>query len=356
MKGRKMDSSKLVYIRFMNALRKILFPFALLYEGIIRLRNACFDRGILTTRSYDFPVICVGNLSVGGTGKTPMVEYLIRLFQPQYTVATLSRGYGRKTKGFYRLNGKESATQTGDEPLQFKMKFPEVLVTVGEDRQQGIAKIKAQQPHLDVVLLDDAYQHRKVTPGFSILLTAYGALYTADRMLPVGNLREPKSGAQRADVVVVTKCPSDISIVEQKHIQQELSLMPEQQLYFTKIGYADAVFNAEEECDLKELPTNFCLVTGIAKPEPLVHYLKNRQLTFRHRRFKDHHHFSAKEIAQLQKERCIITTEKDYMRLKSSIQSPSLYYLPIQQEFVGNKEGFDAKIKTWVERVLQREA
>ncbi len=319
-----------------------------LYGGVIRLRNQFFDWGLCSSKSYSLPVICVGNLSVGGTGKTPMVEYLIRLLKDEYRLATLSRGYKRKTKGFYRLTGKEKALETGDEPLQFKTKYPEIQVVVDEDRQEGIAEIQKLYPPIEVIVLDDAYQHRKVKPGFSILLTAYGTLYAEDLMLPAGNLREPKSGARRADIVVVTKCPPELSLPEQARIKRKLRLRPHQSLYFTGIAYYDVVTNTVREVRVNDLPPNFALVTGIAKPQPLVQHLQEQGLTFRHHKFPDHHNFTGTEIEILQKERFIVTTEKDYMRLKTEIPRENLFFLAITQKFIDDEDAFATEILEWI--------
>lgn len=335
----------------MQDLRKILFPFGWLYGGIVWLRNKFFDWKILSSKSYDFPVICVGNLSVGGTGKSPMIEYLIDLLKDKTQVATLSRGYKRKTEGFYLLNGEENASETGDEPLQFKTKFPKIHVAVDENRQHGIDKLCQLQPKPNVILLDDAFQHRKVTPNFSILLTAYDSLYKTDLMLPAGNLREPKSGANRANIVVVTKCPGNLSVEKQEKIKSKLKLKPSQSLYFSYIAYADFFTNGNKKISLNEID-RFCLVTGIAKPKPLVDHLKSKDLDFEHKRFPDHHNFSEKEIVSLRKEEIIITTEKDFMRLKGDLPKEKLFYLPIKTNFIGEKDKFDREILNFINNVI----
>ncbi|NOY46666.1 MAG: tetraacyldisaccharide 4'-kinase, partial [Chlorobi bacterium] len=195
----------------MNLIRKILFPIVPIYQSVTWLRNWCFDKHIFKSKVYNFPIICVGNLSVGGTGKTPMIEYLLRLLKENYNVATLSRGYKRNTKGFQIANENSSALTIGDEPYQFHQKFTDIVVSVDSDRQNGIAELQKMEQSPDIILLDDAFQHRKVKAGFNILLTTYDNLYINDFSLPTGNLREPKSGAKRADVIVVTKCPNTIS-------------------------------------------------------------------------------------------------------------------------------------------------
>lgn len=332
-------------------LRKILIPFSLMYGIIIWLRNKFFDWNLLSSKSYSFPVICVGNLSVGGTGKSPMIEYLIRLLRNDFKVATLSRGYKRKTKGFYRVEENDEAINSGDEPLQFKSKFPNIFVAVDENRQNGIAKICAQHPQPEVILLDDAFQHRKVKPGFSVLLTSYDSIYPNDLLLPAGNLRENKSGANRADLIVVTKCPPNLSKEEQQAITAQIRLKPHQQLYFSHIAYANSISNKEEQRSLDELPKDFCLITGIAKPQPLVEYLKGKGLKFKHQKFPDHHNFSTAEVEQLQKEKFILTTEKDFMRLQNELSVHQLFYLPIRQKFIAKEEEFNQQIINYVKSV-----
>lgn len=337
----------------MQKIRKILFPFSWLYGGVVWLRNKFFDWNLIPSKAYDFPVICIGNLSVGGTGKSPMTEYLIRLLIDNYKIATLSRGYGRVTKGFYRLTGEEEAAQTGDEPLQFKTKFADVEVAVDEDRQHGIAQLRSAKNPPELIILDDAYQHRKVTPGFAILLTAYSKIYAEDMVLPAGDLREPRAGAKRANIIVVTKCPKDLPLSKRDRISRNLNLNENQSLFFSYIAYSETISNQEKEIALKELPKGFLLVTGIAKPKPLVSYLKQKELNFRHQAFPDHHNFSEDEIEKMNQAEFILTTEKDYMRLKSKLPNEKLYYLPITHQFIENGDRFDEEITNWVESQLK---
>src|SRR5690606_12215617 len=216
----------------MKLLRKILFPFSLLYGGITAQRNWFYDIGLLISKAYDFPVICVGNLSTGGTGKSPMIEFLISFLKDEHKIAVLSRGYKRKTTGFREVLKTSMVEEVGDEPLQFKQKFPEVTVAVCEDRQTGIEKL---QKTAEVILLDDAFQHRKVKASLNILLTSFDKLYSNDCMLPAGNLREPKFGAKRADIIVVTKCPENIENTKMEAIKRRLKPKPHQEIYFSKI-------------------------------------------------------------------------------------------------------------------------
>ncbi|MFT6601230.1 MAG: tetraacyldisaccharide 4'-kinase [Dokdonia donghaensis] len=333
----------------MRKLRLLLFPFAGVYYLVTLTRNKLFNAGILSSKKYDLPVICIGNLSVGGTGKSPMTEYVIRLLQAHKRVATLSRGYGRTTKGYRDVLPTSLATEVGDEPLQFAQKFDAIQVAICEDRQVGISRLLGKENMPEVILLDDAYQHRKVTPGFSILLTAYGDLYSNDYLLPAGNLREPRSGASRADVVVVTKCPSQLSKVEQENIIRELKTTAAQEVFFTKIAYGDCVYGANGNVQLHSLKVhNVTLVTGIANPEPLVNYLTSDGLSFNHKSYGDHHNFSASEIVELEKLDCILTTEKDYVRLRPLLTMRHLYYLPIKVAFLNHSENFDRRITHFI--------
>jgi len=331
----------------MQILRKLLFPFSILYGIIVGLRNKFFDWGVLASASYDFPVITVGNLSMGGTGKSPMIEYLIELLKSNYQLATLSRGYKRKTKGFLLLDVKNEAKNVGDEPLQFKNKFPEVLVAVDEDRQHGITELRNLKTPPEVILLDDAYQHRKVKPGFSILLTACNELYSKDMILPAGNLREPSFGANRADVIVVTKCPLTISEEEKKKISKSLGIKAYQKLFFTGIHYEDYFTNGVQRIPI-QLMEEFKLVTGIAKPKPLVNHFKENGLEVKHFSYPDHHLFTEKELVTLRKEPLLVTTEKDFMRLKDHFPLEKLFYLPIKTVFLEGKEEFDQEIMHFV--------
>lgn len=338
----------------MELFRKILLPFSLLYGFVMLIRNFLYDSRILKSKSYEIPVICVGNLNTGGTGKSPMIEFLLKVLGKEYRVASLSRGYKRKTSGYYLLKGTEAAAEVGDEPLQFKKKFPEALVAVDADRQNGISNLLKEKP--EVILLDDAFQHRKVKPGFNILLTAFGDLYIDDFMLPTGNLREPGFGAERADIILVTKCPPNLNRSEQEHIRTKLELRNYQELFFTSIKYSEEIISAEKTIMLRDLTnTPFTLVTGIAKPEPLVKYLEGKKLKFEHNTFGDHHNFNSSEIAELQKEDLILTTEKDYMRLQNKIAKEKLFYLPIEVSFINGEMEFLEEVLAYVNRVDFRE-
>ncbi|RED19504.1 lipid-A-disaccharide kinase [Flavobacterium cutihirudinis] len=334
----------------MNLLRKILFPFAILYGFITSIRNFLFDKGILKSTSFDIPVIAVGNLSVGGTGKTPQIEYLIRLLSDQYRIATLSRGYKRKSEGFVLADATSNAEILGDEPFQFYQKFPNIQVAVDANRTNGIQQLLSQKNKPEVILLDDAYQHRKVKAGFYILLTSFDDLYADDYMLPTGNLRESRSGANRASIVVVTKCPKNLSEEKREQIRLKLKLSCSQQSFFTFIDYDDMVYGKEEKIAVNELKSESkLLIAGIAKPTPFFDYLKNE--TDECLTFPDHHHFSDADLDAIKNKangRKIITTEKDYVRLKDSKLVSQLYYLPIKSTFINHQQNFDATVLEYV--------
>jgi len=328
-------------------LRNILLPFVPIYFLITWIRNIFFDIGILSTKAYNLPIICVGNLSVGGTGKTPMIEYIIRLLKDSNEVATLSRGYKRETKGFIVASENASARTIGDEPFQFYSKFKDIIVSVDENRQRGISSLMDAHNDLDVILLDDAYQHRKVKAGLNILLTTYGNLYCNDILLPTGNLREPRSGANRADVIIITKCPELLNDSEKKEIENRLKVLPHQRLFFSSITYSDAVQNQSQSHPISILnDQKFSLVTGIANARPMVAYLKSKGFDFDHLNFSDHHKFSKEELIKINEKKLILTTEKDFGRLKDSIKNKGLFYLPIEMK-VSNGTDLDQLIRNF---------
>tara|TARA_R110002050_G_scaffold104052_6_gene213300 strand:+ start:6051 stop:7055 length:1005 start_codon:yes stop_codon:yes gene_type:complete len=331
----------------MKLIRKICFPVMPIYYAITSLRNTLYDLGLKKSTSYHFPVICVGNLSVGGTGKTPMIEYLIELLKDDYKVATLSRGYKRKTKGFQLANEFSNAESLGDEPFQFYNKFREaILVAVDSNRRNGIETLQKQHHTPEVILLDDAFQHRKVKAGFNILLTTYAKPYFKDVVLPSGNLREPRSGAKRANIIIVTKCPKGLLENEKHSIVKQINPMEHQHVFFSSIDYANEVVSLDSSIKIEDL-TNFTLVTGIANSKPLVDFLNDKNLKFEHLNFKDHYEFSQQDIAALNKKTSIVTTEKDFMRLKQydSLKA-KLFYLPITT-VIDNSRAFNTLIKTF---------
>ena len=336
----------------MISFRFLLFPFAILYDLITRIRNYFYDVGIFKSISFDFPVIVVGNLSVGGTGKTPQIEYLIRILKADNKIAVLSRGYKRKTTGFVLIDTCHSAAEVGDEPLQFFKKFSTIYVAVDENRVHGIQELhKNCIP--DIILLDDAFQHRKVTAGFSLLLTNYNDLFLDDFLLPTGNLRESRSGAKRANSIVVTKCPQNLSKERQKELRKKLTVSPNQQVFFSTIKYHPKTQGSQEISIDVLNEYKIVLVTGIANPTPLVDFLKDKQCTIHHIAFPDHHNFTSQEIDTIQitfdgitsDKKILLTTEKDYMRLAD--QTSELSYLEIATEFLEGKERFMNEIKSF---------
>jgi len=302
-----------------------------MYYLVTWVRNKMYDLGIKASKSYQIPIVCVGNLSVGGTGKTPMIEYLIRQLKDTYQIATLSRGYKRKTFGFQIANKDSSSESIGDEPFQFYNKFKnDIIVAVDSDRQNGIEKIQSFDDSVNVILLDDAFQHRKVKAGINILLTTYGNLYVDDFMLPTGNLREPKIGAQRADIIIVTKCPETLSNDEKVNIVKKLKPNSNQKVFFSVIEYSNFIINKNKKINLQDV-NNFTLVTGIANARPLVEFLNSKNRNFKQLNFKDHHEFSENDISQFSKEEFVVTTEKDFMRLQNQESlKENLFYLPIE--------------------------
>ncbi len=332
-------------------INKWLMPLSWLYGLGVNLRNMLFSIGVLKSRAFDVPVISVGNITVGGTGKTPHVEYLVRLLEKQFHVAVLSRGYKRKSKGFIKATADTTMPEIGDEPYQMKQKFPQVTVAVDKNRCHGIDQLMADDEKLDVVLLDDAFQHRYVKPGINILLVDYHRLVIYDELLPAGRLREPLSGKDRADIVIVTKCPKDLKPMEYRVITKAMNLFPYQQLFFTTIEYEQqlrSVFNDVQNG--KELQAvkgyNILLLMGIASPEQLMHDLSPLTPHITPLTFADHHQFNAKDVqlindtfAALPSPRIIITTEKDAPRLchtegLSDLVRTNLFIIPISVCFM----------------------
>lgn len=333
----------------MKNLRKILYPFSLIYEAITSLRNVAYHKGGLQSTSFSVPIIGIGNLSTGGTGKSPMVEYCIRLLQNNYQVATLSRGYGRSSKGYLEVSAHHKADEVGDEPLQFKTKFPDVKVVVDEQRVRGVQTMLTEKPVAELIILDDVYQHRKIKPGFLILLSSYDAPFYDDLVLPAGNLRESRRGASRATVIIITKCPATMDRSEQVKIKEKIRKYSAAPVFLSKIGYDSHVLGHQQKPLDKLAEKSLTVITGIAKPTPLLEYLKQNKLKFSYRKFPDHHNFSEAEIAELDTLDCILTTEKDYVRLKPRLQKAELYYLPIRHQFLNSPAEFNQLILDYIQ-------
>ncbi len=338
----------------MNSLRKLLWPFSVLYDGITHLRNLAFDKGKLPASSYPLAVINVGNLSTGGTGKSPMVEYLLRLLTNRNT-GVVSRGYGRKTKGLIASSVKHTAKDIGDEPAQFKRNFPDVPLVVSESRVRGIEHLLKQYPHTEAIVLDDAYQHRYVKAGFNLLLSSFAHPFYKDQLLPAGNLRENRKGAARAHAVVVTKCPADLSKALAESIKDQIRAYSTAPVFFSHVVYSKPV-NAFGRSLSGH--TEIILLTGIARPEPLLAHLSETLHIKQHLKFKDHHNFSERDLQKInhllsQKDACILTTQKDFMRLKNALKKEAiekLFVVPIFVRFLfGQEDEFNNLILNYIE-------
>ncbi len=343
-----------------KAIRILLFPFSIVYGLVIWCRNRCFDLKVFNSKSFDLPVICVGNLSVGGTGKSPMIEYLLRLAGKMHTTAVVSRGYKRTTKGFLIADNTSTAEDIGDEPMQFFKKFGEVTVVVGEKRAEAITSLLTIRPETEMILLDDAFQHRAVAAGLNILLTDFHHRYTHDFLIPAGNLRDEKRSAHRAHIIIVTKCPVNLSTKSRQNVLDEIKPIPGQEVFFTSITYGDPYrLGGGETIRLPEA-ASILLVTGIANPEPLKQHLETGH-QMEEFIYPDHHAFSHDDINQitarftgLAEPKVIITTEKDAVKLlafQNELNKLPVYVMPITSSFLFD-EGirFNNIIATFIER------
>ena len=331
-------------------LRKLLFPFALVYWLVVGVRNWLFDKKILPSTSFALPVICVGNLSTGGTGKSPMVEYLIRLLHPRFKVATLSRGYKRRTKGYALAGEGSTALDIGDEPMQFHLKFPDVPVAVGEERIYAIPQLLHDRPETQAIILDDAFQHRAVKAGLNIMLTSWPNIFTRDFYLPTGNLRDIKSSYKRAQVIIVTKCPATLTAAQRTAIIEEIKPLPDQSVFFTSVEYGDPYHITSKEETRLDTQAGSLVVTGIANPEPLKSYLATKTKEFAVLEFPDHHIFTIDDLKAIRKRfrmmqstpKIILTTEKDAVRLvkfRAELSDLPIYVIPVRHHFLFSEEG-----------------
>ena len=362
------------YLYLMEAFRFLLFPLALIYGFIIKVRNKLFDIRIFTSEKFNIPVISVGNLIAGGSGKTPMVEYLIRLLDANRNIATLSRGYKRKTKG-YRLAGENETVETlGDEPLQYHQKFTQVNVAVCENRREGIRNLIRDVADLETVILDDAFQHRYVKPELSILVTDYFKLFTNDWLLPFGKLREHTSGRKRADIIVITKTPRIFSPIVRKQLLEDIKPFPGQLVCFSYINYLpfEPVYTSKCEYSGKtENVYSIIMLTGIGNPGPMQEYLHRLCADLELMEFPDHHEFSEKDLLLIKekfknlptKRKIIVTTEKDAKRLQNAeaeaiLGNLPIFYTPINFEFhPADKMQFDeavlAAVKSGTKKIAE---
>ncbi|MCK4662321.1 MAG: tetraacyldisaccharide 4'-kinase [Bacteroidales bacterium] len=350
-------------------LKWLLFPFSLLYGFIVSFRNILFDYNFLNSHEFDVPVLSVGNITVGGTGKTPHVEYIVDLLNKEFNVATLSRGYKRKSKGFVLASENSTVKDIGDEPKQIKKKFPDIHVAVDNNRVHGIKKLlsKKIETIIDVIILDDAFQHRYVKPGFSILLIDFNQPLSNDHLLPLGRLREHAHEKRRANLILITKSPNELKPIERRIIVKDLKLFPYQTLYFTTYKYGNLipVFNNDNVIDnekLKNKSYSVLVITGIAKYKPFVQYIKTFSNDIHHIGFPDHHYFTKKDINKILNKfndisnpnKIIITTEKDSVRFyetsyKNLIEESPIFYIPIEIDFLNeDKENFNKLITNYI--------
>ena len=331
---------------FLKSFRVLLLPLAIIYGLVVFVRNRLYDRKYFKSAAFNFPIICVGNLAVGGTGKSPMVEYLIELLRPQTRLGTLSRGYKRKTKDYVLAGPQTTAIDIGDEPMQFHRKYPEVAVAVCEERLVGIPHMLQDVPDLQAIILDDAFQHRMVRAGLNILLTECSNLYSQDFFLPTGDLRDEWASAKRADLIIVTKCPYDLSAEGKQKIIRSLNPTANQQVFFTTIEYGTPYHVLDHTDEWLLTPRDeVLLVCGIANPKPLKEYLHEKTHTYYQQDYSDHHIFSIDDLNEIKekfneiqaKDKLILTTEKDAVRLlkfTEQLSSLPMYVLPIKHYFL----------------------
>lgn len=342
-----------------------LYPFALIYGAVVWLRNRLYDSGVFASIEFSPPVICVGNLSVGGTGKTPHVEYLIKLLQYRFRVATMSRGYKRRTQGFLLADAETNALRIGDEPMQYHMKFPELVVSVAEERITGIPRLLQRRPDVEVVLLDDAFQHRSVKAGVNILITDFSKPFYKDRILPIGTLREKRGAYKRADIIIVSKCPPALSRQVADEMVRNIKPFPHQKIFFTGIQY-DAPYDLFTKEPVVIKGTNVVLVCCIAKPEPLVNYVQGLAADVHTLSYADHHYFLSRDLEEIKSaydnweagNKIIVTTEKDAARLqlheeKLRAWGIRIVVLPIEVSFLFNGGNeFDNVVLNYVEKTI----
>ena len=349
-------------------MKRLLLPISFIYSIVLLIRHKLYDWNILKSKSYDIPSICVGNLNFGGTGKTPHIEYLTRLLSETYQVAILSRGYGRDTKGFILANESHTHHDIGDEPLQYFKKFDNIKVAVDEKRREGMERLLQDENPPQIVLLDDAYQHRKIKPGLNILLTDYYNLYCDSHLFPTGNLRDIKKAAKRAEIIVVTKSPNVITPYYRRDVESKLKPLPHQKLFYSYIEYLDfkPFSKLSYNIDIKEAKTAL-LLCGIANTYSLEDYIKRKYNTISKVEFNDHHNFTEKDIdmiiekynSMIGKNKVIITTEKDAMRLAHSsfinkLDNIPVFTIPIKVKF-HKEEGtsFNDEILNYINNNLQ---
>ncbi|HEX5026632.1 MAG TPA: tetraacyldisaccharide 4'-kinase [Agriterribacter sp.] len=346
---------------WLKSFRVLLFPFSFLYGTAIKVRNYLYDKEIVKSIEFNFPVICVGNVAVGGTGKSPMVEYLLRLLKDKYKTATVSRGYKRKTRGYVLANDKTTALDIGDEPMQFHMKYPQVSVAVGEERAIAIPQLLFDRPGTEVIILDDALQHRSVKAGLNILLTDSSNLFTRDYFLPAGDLRDSRSSYQRTDVIVVTKCRDDFSLAEKEKIKSEIKPGNGQCLFFTGIRYGTPYHIVSRSAKPLTRQIEVLLACGIANPDPLKQYINKNTAGFDALFYRDHFIFTIDNLKEIKGrfemikavDKIILVTEKDAVRLAkfaAELKDMPVFVLPIETYFLFNEsEQFNLLVEKFIQ-------
>jgi tetraacyldisaccharide 4'-kinase len=350
---------------FLKSFRILFLPFAIIYWLILWVRNFLYNKNIFRSSSFGLPVICVGNLSVGGTGKSPMVEFLVEHLKGQFRIATLSRGYKRKTRGYALANEHSTALDIGDEPMLFHLKFPGVPVAVGEERLVAIPQLLHDKPDTQAIILDDAFQHRSINAGLNILLTDYHNLFTRDFYLPTGDLRDLKASYMRADIIVVTKCKPELTVDDADKIRKEIRPLPRQQVFFSTIQYGSPYHITKLDQLELNLKTEVLLVTGIANPLPLKKLLEERSHTYYMISFSDHYIFRIDDLNDIKKRferidsanKIMLTTEKDAIRLmkfRSELENLPIYVIPIRHYFLfGGEDAFVSTAIKFIEQFRQ---
>ncbi|MCZ2459936.1 MAG: tetraacyldisaccharide 4'-kinase [Chitinophagales bacterium] len=332
---------------FLRSFRILLLPFALIYWLVVFIRNWMYDKKIFNSVSFALPVICIGNLSTGGTGKSPMTEYLLTLLKDHFKVASLSRGYKRRTTGYALANGDSTALEIGDEPMQFHLKFPRISIAVGERRVEAIPQLLHDKPDTQVIILDDAFQHRAIKAGLNILLTDHNNLFTRDFYLPTGDLRDLRSGYKRADIIVVTKCKPDLTMEEKERISGEIKPLQHQQVFFTAIEYGTPYHIITKE-NTELTGKDILLISGIANPASLKKFVESNSAYYEAMLFPDHHIFTIDDWHDIKrrfekntaKNKIMLSTEKDAVRLikfKNELRENPFYVIPVRHRFLFNE-------------------
>ena len=330
----------------MSVIRFLVFPLSIIFKFVTDIRNKLYDCNFLKSEKINVPVISVGNLSTGGTGKTPMVDFIIYNLKRDYNISVLSRGYNRKSKGFIEIKNSDNPSLVGDEPFLIKSNHSEVPVFACEDRVEGAKKIISEN-NTNLILLDDAFQHRKISRNLDIVLTDYNNLFYKDYLLPYGNLRESRNNINRADVIIVTKCPLDFNKADAIKIKNQINPKKTQSLFFSQIKYSEKLFGFKELSFVAIRNSKLTLVTGIANSQPLKEYLKKNNVNFDHFDYPDHYNYSRKDVNKIlatTKNNIILTTKKDYYKL-SQFKIDNLLYIDIKVEFLDGKQEFLSTIK-----------